>query len=57
MVDDIVINFDDASTDATFQVLAELSKKTQVLFFTHHEHLLERAASAIGPKAFAAHQL
>ncbi|MBZ0095667.1 MAG: hypothetical protein K8H75_09920, partial [Sulfuricella sp.] len=57
VVDDIVINFDDASASATFRVLAELSRKTQVLFFTHHEHLLERAASAIGAGAFTAHKL
>ncbi len=57
VVDDIVINFDDASASATFSVLAELSRKTQVLFFTHHEHLIDRAANAIGNKSFAAHQL
>jgi DNA repair protein SbcC/Rad50 len=57
VVDDIVINFDDASSSATFKVLAELSKKTQVLFFTHHEHLLERAASAIGNGVFTSHKL
>jgi len=57
VVDDIVINFDDASAGATFKVLAELSKKTQVLFFTHHEHLLERAESAIGLESFTAHTL
>jgi len=57
VVDDIAINFDDASASATFRVLAELSGKTQVLFFTHHEHLLERAASAIGEEAFTAHKL
>jgi uncharacterized protein YhaN len=56
-VDDIVINFDDAAAGATFQVLAELSKKTQVLFFTHHEHLLELATAAIGANAFTAHRL
>lgn len=57
VVDDIVINFDDASASATFEVLAELSKKTQVLFFTHHEHLLDRAAQAIGREDFTAHRL
>jgi DNA repair protein SbcC/Rad50 len=57
VVDDIVINFDDASAGATFKVLAELSGRTQVLFFTHHEHLLERAAHAIGTAAFTAHKL
>lgn len=57
VVDDIVINFDDASASATFQVLADLSRMTQVLFFTHHQHLLERAAGAIGAGAFVAHSL
>ncbi len=57
VVDDIVVNFDDASAGATFKVLAELSQKTQVLFFTHHEHLLEKASSAIGPESFVAHRL
>lgn len=57
VVDDIVINFDDAATSATFKVLADLSRKTQVLFFTHHEHLLERAADAVGEGGFTAHRL
>jgi uncharacterized protein YhaN len=29
--------------------LNELAKKTQVLFFTHHEHLLDVARKALGP--------
>ena len=57
VVDDIVINFDDASADATFRILADLSRKTQVLFFTHHEHLLARAEAAIGGRRFQAHRL
>jgi uncharacterized protein YhaN len=57
VVDDIVINFDDASAAATFRVLAGLSHRTQVLFFTHHQHLLERAAEAVGAGAFVAHRL
>lgn len=56
-VDDIVVNFDDAAAGATFQVLAELSRKTQVLFFTHHEHLLEKAAASIGADNFTTHRL
>ncbi|MDA8382124.1 MAG: AAA family ATPase [Betaproteobacteria bacterium] len=57
VVDDIVINFDDAAASATFTVLAELAKRTQVLFFTHHEHLLERAQRALGAGNFQAHVL
>lgn len=57
VVDDIVINFDDAAASATFKVLADLSTKTQVLFFTHHEHLIDRATAILGAAKFMAHTL
>jgi uncharacterized protein YhaN len=43
IVDDILVNFDDRRAAATLGALAELSKKTQVLFFTHHGRLAELA--------------
>ncbi len=46
IVDDILINFDDQRAEATLRVLADLSKKTQIIFFTHHVHLLELAQAA-----------
>ncbi|WP_044590038.1 YhaN family protein [Bradyrhizobium sp. LTSPM299] len=48
IADDLFINFDDKRGAAGFRVLGELAKKTQVLFFTHHEHLLEVARKALG---------
>ena len=57
IVDDITIQFDDAAAAATFRVLAELSRRTQVLFLTHHEHLLDVAAAAIGGDAYRSHRL
>ena len=48
IADDLFINFDDKRAAAGFRVLSELAKKTQVLFFTHHEHLLEVARKAFG---------
>jgi uncharacterized protein YhaN len=48
IADDLFINFDDKRAAAGFRVLSELAKKTQVLFFTHHEHLLEVAQKALG---------
>ena len=48
IADDLFINFDDKRAVAGFRVLGELAKKTQVLFFTHHEHLLEVARKALG---------
>ena len=52
IVDDILIQFDDEASAATFKVLADLSKRTQVLFLTHHEHLLEVLKSAVGSTAY-----
>lgn len=43
IVDDILVNFDDQRATATLGALAELSKKIQVLFFTHHRRLVELA--------------
>ena len=43
IIDDVLLNFDDARAIASLQVLAELSKQTQVIFFTHHQHLVDLA--------------
>jgi uncharacterized protein YhaN len=41
--DDILILFDDQRSQATLEVLADISRSTQVLFFTHHRRLVELA--------------
>jgi uncharacterized protein YhaN len=56
VVDDILVHFDDDRAFAALQVLAELSKKTQVLFFTHHAHLVE-LAEKLGDGVVAVHNL
>lgn len=43
IVDDLLVQFDDDRAVATLEVLSELSNRTQVLFFTHHKHLVELA--------------
>jgi uncharacterized protein YhaN len=53
LADDLFINFDDARAEAGFKVLAGLARKTQVLFFTHHEHLAALARSAVAPAGLA----
>ena len=57
IVHDILIQFDDQASAATFKVLADLSKRTQVLFLTHHTHLLNVVETAIGNGAYRAHAL
>lgn len=47
IVDDILINFDDQRSRATLGVLAEFARQTQVLFFTHHQRLVELAREAV----------
>ncbi|HUW35006.1 MAG TPA: AAA family ATPase [Planctomycetota bacterium] len=49
IVDDVLINFDDARSEATLEVLAELSRSTQIIFFTHHARLVELARRAVPP--------
>jgi uncharacterized protein YhaN len=41
IVDDILIRYDDARAKAALNILADLSKKTQVLFLTHHARLVD----------------
>jgi len=43
IVDDILINFDDERSKATLKALADLSKKNQVILFTHHTQIVEDA--------------
>ena len=53
VADDLFINFDDDRAGAGLRVLGELSRKTQVLFFTHHSHLLDIARDALGDSVYA----
>jgi uncharacterized protein YhaN len=57
VVDDILLRFDDDRAVATLNVLADLSGKTQVVFFTHHHHLVELAHNAIGDAVITTHLL
>lgn len=50
IVDDILVNFDDQRSLATLRVLAEFSKRTQVIMFTHHQHIVELAREHFDPE-------
>jgi uncharacterized protein YhaN len=57
IVDDILIKFDDDRAVAALGALARLSEQTQVIFFTHHRHLLELARKAVDPWVLIEHNL
>lgn len=48
VADDLFINYDDTRAAAGLTVLRQLAEKTQVLFFTHHQHLVNVARTAFG---------
>lgn len=48
IADDLFINFDEQRTSAGLQALGQLARKTQVIFLTHHEHLVPLAQQALG---------
>lgn len=48
LADDLFVNFDDERARAGFEVLADLARSTQVLFFTHHAHLASIAREVVG---------
>lgn len=57
IVDDILFQFDDHRAEATLRVLAQLSAKTQVIFFTHHRRLVEIAQGIEGDDVVKIQQL
>lgn len=48
IADDLFINFDHERSEAGFEVLGQLAERTQVLFFTHHQHLVDLATVTLG---------
>ncbi|OEU78649.1 MAG: hypothetical protein BA872_08870 [Desulfobacterales bacterium C00003060] len=57
IIDDILINFDDDRAKATLRLIAELSNKTQIIFFTHHQHLVELAETNVNEGVLFTHTL
>ena len=57
VVDDILLNFDDLRATAALVALAELARRTQVLFFTHHRHILDLAHVHLPQDVVFVHEL
>ncbi len=57
IVDDCLIQFDDARSAAALQILSELGEHTQVILFTHHQHLIDLAQSNLLPGRYHIHRL
>ncbi|MBW1969796.1 MAG: AAA family ATPase [Deltaproteobacteria bacterium] len=57
IVDDVLVHFDDDRSAAALAALGELAKETQVVFFTHHKHLISLAESSVSDEILRVHTL
>ena len=48
IADDLFINYDDARSKAGLEALATLAEQTQVIFLSHHDHLVPMAQEIFG---------
>jgi len=49
ILDDLLVNFDDARAASALRLFADLGQRAQVLLFTHHRHLSELANEVLPP--------
>lgn len=57
IIDDCLIQFDDQRATAVLEILSELSLRTQVILFTHHDHVIELATARLAKDHFHLHCL
>ena len=57
IVDDVLVHFDDERSSAAFTGMGRLAQSTQIIFFTHHRHLVDLAKSTLSNEILAVHDL
>ena len=57
IVDDCLIQFDDDRAAAALELMSDLSRETQVVMFTHHEHLATLAERTLPKDGWHLHRL
>jgi uncharacterized protein YhaN len=57
ILDDILVNADDARSKAALKILGELAAKTQVILFTHHRRIVDEAQQLAAASGLQVHEL
>jgi uncharacterized protein YhaN len=57
ILDDILVNADDARSKAALKILGELAAKTQVILFTHHRRIVDEARQLATASGLQVHEL
>jgi uncharacterized protein YhaN len=56
ILDDILVNADDARSKAALKILGELAARTQVILFTHHRRIIEEARQLAAVSGILVHE-
>lgn len=57
IVDDVLVHFDDDRSAAALEAMGDLAEKTQIIFFTHHQHLVALAEKSVSEEILHVHHL
>ena len=57
IVDDVLVQFDDTRSIEALKLLCELSRKIQVIFFTHHLHAVDLVKQSLAAGSYKIHNL
>lgn len=57
IVDDVLVHFDDDRSAAALAGMAGLARNTQIIFFTHHRHLVDIAKATLRDEILKVHSL
>ncbi|MHB8987736.1 MAG: AAA family ATPase [Desulfobulbia bacterium] len=57
ILDDILVNADDARSKAALKILGELAEKTQIILFTHHRRIVDEALQLATGCTLLVHEL
>jgi len=57
IVDDVLVHFDNERSSAALKAIGEFAKKTQIIFFTHHNHLVKLAQKVVPKTLLCTHHL
>ncbi len=57
IADDLLLNLDNTRAQAAFRTLAKIAASSQVLFFTHHAHMVDLARAVVPRTMLVEHRL
>ncbi|MCG2823427.1 MAG: hypothetical protein L6364_07055, partial [Desulfobulbaceae bacterium] len=57
ILDDILVNADDARSKAALKILGQLAEKTQIILFTHHRRIVDEALQLAAGCTLLVHEL